>query len=251
MATNDKACEYVREVTENTRACIRELCRENETLKEQLRLALQDRSELAQKVATLHRELEEAIQGLAQRSTESAARSGDCADVVNRYKALEQQTVHLGNLYVASYRLHETLEHADVLTVIQEIIINLVGCEDHAIYEVGDDGRTLTLAAQMGLDGPSYPQPVVAGALGQALASGEAWVRPDDDTSGSEVFVAVVPLVAAKKVIGVITLRRLLPQKRGIEALDRELFALLGAQAGMALYCTSLHARLGSSPAGH
>ena len=40
----------------------------------------------------------------------------------------------------------------------------------------------------------------------------------------------------------------LLPQKGGIEDLDRELFDLLATQAAFALYCTGLHAKVALDP---
>ena len=43
---------------------------------------------------------------------------------------------------------------------------------------------------------------------------------------------------------GAIAIFRLLPQKAAVEDLDRELFDLLATQAGMALHCAALHARL-------
>jgi hypothetical protein len=53
-----------------------------------------------------------------------------------------------------------------------------------------------------------------------------------------------VPLKLEGKVMGVIAIFRLLPQKGGIEDLDRELFDLLATQAAFALYCTGLHAKV-------
>jgi hypothetical protein len=46
-------------------------------------------------------------------------------------------------------------------------------------------------------------------------------------------------------VSGAIALFRLLPQKSGIEAVDRELFELLATHAATALHCARLHARQG------
>jgi hypothetical protein len=45
-------------------------------------------------------------------------------------------------------------------------------------------------------------------------------------------------------VTGAIALFRLLPQKAGFQAVDRELFDLLATHAATALYCSGLHARL-------
>src|SRR5579859_6575072 len=50
-------------------------------------------------------------------------------DFASRYVEIEQQNSNLANLYVASYQLHSTLEFREVIQVLQEIIINLIGAE--------------------------------------------------------------------------------------------------------------------------
>jgi hypothetical protein len=46
------------------------------------------------------------------------------------------------------------------------------------------------------------------------------------------------------RVTGAIAIFRLLPQKAGIEDVDRELFGLLATHAAVALYCSALHAKV-------
>ena len=55
-----------------------------------------------------------------------------------------------------------------------------------------------------------------------------------------ERLTACIPLVLDGKVTGAIAIFRLLPQKAGIEDVDRELFDLLATHAATALYCTSV-----------
>jgi hypothetical protein len=78
------------------------------------------------------------------------------------------------------------------------------------------------------------------------VTSGETFIR-DNDISASVPFeehlTACVPLKLDGQVKGAVAIFRLLPQKPGIEDLDRELFDLLGSHVAMALYCTSLHER--------
>jgi hypothetical protein len=57
-------------------------------------------------------------------------------------------------------------------------------------------------------------------------------------------------LVLDGKVTGAIAIYRLLPQKAGVEELDRELFDLLANHAATALYCTALHAKHAAAGAG-
>jgi GAF domain-containing protein len=51
-------------------------------------------------------------------------------------------------------------------------------------------------------------------------------------------------------VTGAIAIFRLLPQKVGLEEVDRELFELLATHAATALYCTQLHEQLAQAAAG-
>ena len=54
-------------------------------------------------------------------------------DFASRYMEIEEQNNNLANLYVASYQLHSTLDFREVIQIVQEIVINLVGAEVFAI----------------------------------------------------------------------------------------------------------------------
>ena len=45
------------------------------------------------------------------------------------YVEIEEENNNLANLYVASYQLHSTLDSSEVLKVVLEIVINLIGAE--------------------------------------------------------------------------------------------------------------------------
>ena len=57
-----------------------------------------------------------------------------------RYLEIEEENNNLANLYVASYQLHSTLDLDEVLKIIVEIVINLVGAEIFSVYLL--DGAT-------------------------------------------------------------------------------------------------------------
>jgi hypothetical protein len=162
------------------------------------------------------------------------------------FVAVEQQNNNLTNLYVASYRLHGTLDRKDVLNTIQEILANLVGSEEQGIFEVTPDGTALSLVASVGIDAVQYREiRLGAGPIGRAGLSGNLYVvGPDAADSEEETLTACIPLKLNERVTGVIALFRLLPQKAGLEAVDHELFDLLATHAATALYCTGLHTKL-------
>lgn len=172
----------------------------------------------------------------------------------SRYAEIEQQNGNLANLYVASYRLHGTLDRNEVVAAIQEILANLVGSEEAALFELNAGRQTLELAASFGADPAECGSiPVGAGIIGEAARTGEIFVADPAHPVAAEGLesrlTACVPLRLDSRVTGVIAIFGLLPQKGALEDLDRELFDLLATQAAFALYCTGLHARVAAEVA--
>ncbi len=168
----------------------------------------------------------------------------------SRYAEVEQQNSNLANLYVASYRLHGTLDREEVIAAIQEIIANLVGSEEAALFEINSDTQALDLLASFGVNRDECPSIPLGGSglVSLTARTGEILVVDPAQLSGAtglqSRLTACVPLKLDGKVTGVIAIFGLLPQKGGIEDLDRELFDLLATQAAFALYCTDLHAKV-------
>jgi hypothetical protein len=160
-----------------------------------------------------------------------------------RYAEIESQNSNLANLYVASYRLHGTLDRREVIDTIQEIIANLIGSEEAVLFELDPEQQALTAVASYGLPPDALRSvPLGKGPIGEAARSGEIFVaEPGEAQDG---LTACVPLTLDGRVTGAIAIFRLLPQKAGFVDVDRELFELLATHAATALYCTSLQARL-------
>jgi nitrate/nitrite-specific signal transduction histidine kinase len=262
---------YVRRVTQETSRYAEEMLAENHNLRLQIAAFESERARaseqhkfLADRVMGLEHEkaaietrLVEACRVIERRQVEQqaleermarAAAEGD--RFAQQYRDLEAQNTNLANLYVASYQLHGTLDREEVLSIILQIVANLVGSEEVAIFEWDDAQRALRLAAATGLDRATYDTiPVGQGVIGKCTETGDTWVvgedAPDRPRSAEEASLsAVVPLKLDGRVSGAIALFRLLPQKSGIEALDRELFDLLATHAATALYCSTLHTRV-------
>ena len=170
------------------------------------------------------------------------------ADFSSRYIDVEQQNTNLANLYVASYQLHGTLDRERVLEAIKEVIINLIGSEELAIWEI--TGETLTLLDSFGIDEKQWSRVRIdqqAGLVGLVAETGQRYVAGEAELIGSgreENLSACIPLKLDDTVIGLIAVFRLLPQKPGFEPIDMELFDLLGSHAATALYCTRATSRL-------
>lgn len=170
----------------------------------------------------------------------------DLAELRERCTTLETEVGSLSSLYVASQRLHETLDRTEVLRAIEEILINLVGSEELAIFEVDARATTLSLISSFGIERERYVErPLGDGPLASAVRTGKTIVVSDETRSADEPrLTACVPLKVRDRVIGVIAVFQLLPQKARLEAVDHDLFDLLATAAATALH----HAGPGERP---
>ena len=75
--------------------------------------------------------LEDEINSLMERYKKTEEENKDFA---SKYVEVESENNMLANLYVASYQLHSTLDFNEVLRIVIEIIINLVGAEKFALF---------------------------------------------------------------------------------------------------------------------
>jgi hypothetical protein len=203
---------------------------------------------LQEQLLRLHEELDHHRDGELRLQRQLAEVETQNRHFSEEFVAVEQQNNNLMNLYVASYRLHGTLDRGEVLSTIQEIIANLVGSEEQAIFELNAAGTALALVASVGIDPAHFQEvPLGFGLIGQAGATGQEFVLGNERAAarpGEADLSACIPLKLNGKVTGAIALFRLLPQKAGLEAVDHELFDLLATHAATALYCTGLHAQL-------
>ncbi|HET6900542.1 MAG TPA: GAF domain-containing protein [Vicinamibacteria bacterium] len=236
---------YVRKVQEDTQNFAQGLIGEVERLRLQVAALESEKEGLAAQL----RDVETVIRVNDALRAQIEGIKAETEGYSSRYAAVEQQNSNLANLYVASYRLHGTLDRGEVISAVQEIIANLIGSEEAALFEIDPDTKTLELVASFGVDRDQCPPiPVGSGLIGLTARTGEILVVDPSQASGAtgleSRLTACIPLKLDGTVTGVIAIFGLLPQKGGIEDLDRELFDLLATQAAFALYCTGLHAKV-------
>jgi hypothetical protein len=277
---------YVRRVQDNLQRYTQGLLGENETLRRrvaqleadhgevaegarQLEAARADNAALRTENGALRAErecLQERVAGFRDEAARQQSRQAEIelhlkqTEEANRrsaeeYAAVQQENANLANLYVASYRLHGTVERGEVVLAIQEIVANLIGSEELAILEREPGSAELALVAAFGVEeAPLRRIAVGAGLIGRAAATGEVYVRGEGEAgvtvSGESPVTACIPLSLDGQVMGVIAIFRLLSHKPALAAADHELFGLLANQAAVALYCTRLHRQYGRSVVG-
>jgi putative methionine-R-sulfoxide reductase with GAF domain len=194
------------------------------------------------------RELTGRIQELEGRLVELETRyrkvEEENKEFADRYIEIEEQNNNLANLYVASYQLHSTLDYREVLRIVQEIVINLIGAEAFHVLMVSEKTGQLDVESSEGQAAPVTSVQVGEGLIGQAAKNGEnyfaAQVAHREPTAFDQP-VAVIPLKIKDSVIGVISINKLLVQKTRFTTMDYELFTLLAGHAATAIFSAKLY----------
>ena len=166
-------------------------------------------------------------------------------DLRVRYGRLEEQNATLAALYVACQSLHHSLKRSEVLLSVREIVANLIGCEEYALFMSAPDGL-LRLVDSLGLDPVKHDcSGSVMNHITNVLQTGEPFWAEDHGLTGEigmpAELTACIPLRRDGAVTGVLALFRLLPQKFELHEMDRDLLRLLEVQLALALYCAELH----------
>jgi transcriptional regulator with GAF, ATPase, and Fis domain len=165
-------------------------------------------------------------------------------EFADRYIEIEEQNNNLANLYVASYQLHSTLDYKEVIRIVQEIVINLIGAEVFHLFMVSEKASQLELETSEGQI-PGRPViPLGEGPIGKAAQNGENYFADSvarREPSPYEEPIAVIPLKIKDTVIGVISLNKLLFQKTAFTTMDYELFTLLAGHAATAIFSARLY----------
>jgi lipopolysaccharide biosynthesis regulator YciM len=91
--------------------------------------------------------LEEEIDSLLEKYRKVEEENKDFA---SKYLEVEAENNNLANLYVASYQLHSTLDFNEVLRIVLEIVINLIGAERFSILLMDEKTNELIPVASEG-----------------------------------------------------------------------------------------------------
>ncbi len=161
-----------------------------------------------------------------------------------RYLEIEEENNNLANLYIASYQLHSTLDLDEVLKIIVEIVINLIGAEIFAVYLLDGESGQLDVAASEGAELPELPScSKPGGIIAKSLEAGTPLCGDPTRPSNLEEPIVCIPLIVQNRPIGLIGIFGLLQQKDGFSALDHELFTVMGGHASTALFAARLYSQ--------
>jgi len=161
----------------------------------------------------------------------------------------QEQNIAATNLYVASHRLHATLDADEVLNIIKEILVELVGAEEFGILLLEEKKKQLELVAGEGAEErlPSRSIPMGEGIVGEVTASRQPFFFERDTPLAKEARLpmAAIPLTMNDEPVGVIVIYKLFDQKPGFSPIDHQVLELLAAHAATALASARLHGAVG------
>jgi len=195
-------------------------------MREQLRWENENEA-LRAEVAALRAENEQLKASLARRREDESWQA-------QRQGHVEAELAHLVRLRVASQRLHESLNERELLDILQDLLVNLVGSEMLGIFELDPGRPELVLRVSMGIDAERFRRlPLGEGPIGQAARTGSSWLAGQAEEGPR----ACVPLRLGSRLLGMMVLFELLPHKPRLQPEDRELLELLATEGARALYC--------------
>ena len=161
---------------------------------------------------------------------------------------IERNHFLLMRLNAANARLIQSLENNDVFEAISEIIANLVGSEEIAVFDFHAAEQSFSLAWSSGVEVAAL-QPFLCGAgmFGRVVQQGVSQYRERQLETAllpyEKNLTACVILKSSGEIVGVIAIFGLLPQKNNLEWADFELLKFLETYGAVAIKFQRLQER--------
>jgi len=165
--------------------------------------------------------------------------------LIMEFLRLEDQVSDMANLLVVIQQLHSSLDRGVILASIHDIVLNIIGAEEMALYETQPNSSMLLLTSSQGLEGKELsPVTIGKGIIGKTVETGERFVRGQseivEELPEEHTLTACVALRCEEQIAGAIATFRLLNHKSGLTPLDNDVLDLLSTHAAMALHCAHL-----------
>lgn len=155
---------------------------------------------------------------------------------------LQAQNEEISNLYVAKNRLHASLEAAEIMAVIRDILGELVGASEFAIFLVDPKRKALRRVTGVGVRNKPDTVALGEGYVGKIAAKGKPYYYEQNDTPRPDgVPLAALPLKGEAGLIGIIVIWGVLSHKTGFSPIDLQLLELVAEHAPIALMSAHLH----------
>jgi len=160
--------------------------------------------------------------------------------------AADTRVGDLMKLLVAVRAMIESRDANAALESLQDILVNVIGCDEFSVYSIDPRERMLVPIAGSGeFVRPSDRVPLDGTWLGDLVEAGSLHIareRSTHERRHSDV-AAVVPLRVLDRVVGAIVITSLFPHREILGTCDREVLGLLGAYASTAIIAADRRAR--------
>lgn len=158
----------------------------------------------------------------------------------NNAKVEQSVSAAMGDLRLAAARkrLAECSGQTDAIEALREIVSNLLGSEEMALFHADCRNRNYRTLWSFGIDPEQCNLPRALSEKGlQRMDRGECHVEASaGDNPGTNRVRAFVPIRVANDTVAVLAILQLLPQKASFDRADMDLLTLLSSEAGKALF---------------
>ncbi len=152
---------------------------------------------------------------------------------------LEEQITVFVNMTVTFQRLFSSRNYVEVIGIVKEILINLIGVEQYEIHVIDKKKNAFVLITREGkkYKASKEDERMISNTINEGLL----FVSDKKRLQEKRIPVACIPLKIDKDVLGIIIINQLLSQKDQFTQYDKEMFELLGTYVSAALYFTKIN----------
>lgn len=195
-------------------------------------------SDMVNKLRTYEREIVRLRQKLEEQETVLSHRAEKMEKLNKQYLETEHQNSNLINFTVAVERLHATFDYVEVIGVVKEIIVNLIGAQEFGVYVIDKQKNQLAMITRQGFKG--RPMKIEDPVSQLVQKTSQPWIASLGGVKDETGAIACVPLKSGVEILGLIVLYKLFVQKERFDEGDFSLFELLGNHASAAIYSAKL-----------
>ena len=219
------------------------LQKENGELRGLLDAVTLEHQKTADELAELRAQVQSERDAVAARARQLAEVSQRSRELAARFDEVDRTGERLANWFIALGRLHEATSEEQVVSLLGEVLIHLIGSQRFAVFTISSDGTAIGLTSSLGVDASLVERlPTLSGRVAGA-SRGVAYLRSPGDEPTVELeadLSASLPLHAHGLTLGVIALFDWAAPPPAPRAAGLEMLTLLVEQAGTALLTCQL-----------
>ncbi len=219
------------------------LRRENGELRGLLDALTLEQQKTADELAELRSAAQNERDALVGRTGQLAEASRKSRELTTRFSEADSTGEQLANWFIALGRLHEATSATQVVSLLGEVLIHLVGSQRFAVFTISSDGESIGLASSLGVEASHVERlPTLSGRIASA-SRGLAYVRSPGDEPALELeteLSACIPLRAHGLTLGVIAMFDWATHAPAPRATELETLTLLASHVGIALLTCQL-----------